>query len=68
MSPLHWAVDRVHYELTELLLKSGASPKLTDQEVQTALDYAETCEYDKIISLLQTKLKEIDMDKDEKLK
>jgi ankyrin repeat protein len=50
-------VDRGHYEVTELLLKSGADPKTEDNDGQTPLDYAVTCEYENITSLLQEKLK-----------
>ncbi|CAL8144117.1 unnamed protein product [Orchesella dallaii] len=53
---LHWAADRGRTEVCEILLKAGANPELKDEDEQTPLDYATTCEHDDIIQLLQRHL------------
>ena len=52
MTLLHFAVDRGHLEMTQLLLSTGADKTIVDKDGMTALDYATICEYDSIISLL----------------
>ncbi|XP_027110030.1 acyl-CoA-binding domain-containing protein 1-like [Coffea eugenioides] len=43
-APLHWAVDRGHLNVTELLLSKGADINAKDNDGQTALHYAAVCE------------------------
>ncbi|ONK63971.1 uncharacterized protein A4U43_C07F20790 [Asparagus officinalis] len=51
-TPLHWAVDRGHYNVVELLLKKNADVNAKDNEGQTALHYAVLCEREAIAELL----------------
>lgn len=51
-SPLHWAVDGGHAALVECLLGRGADVGLKDSQGDTALDYAELCEYEEIAAVL----------------
>ncbi|PIN21417.1 Acyl-CoA-binding protein [Handroanthus impetiginosus] len=51
-TPLHWAVDRGHMNVTELLLKKNADVDTKDNEGQTALHYAAVCERAAIAELL----------------
>jgi len=53
---LHWAADRGHIGVCDILLKAGANPELEDEDEQTPLDYATTCEHDDIIQLLERHL------------
>ncbi|KAL3199662.1 hypothetical protein MRX96_001414 [Rhipicephalus microplus] len=43
MCMLHWACDRGHLEIVELLLDKGADPEAKDEEGQTPLHYASSC-------------------------
>lgn len=43
-TPLHWAVDRGHLNVTELLLSKGGDINAQDNDGQTALHYAAVCE------------------------
>ncbi|KAL3521668.1 hypothetical protein ACH5RR_019817 [Cinchona calisaya] len=43
-TPLHWAVDRGHLKVTELLLSKDADINAKDNDGQTALHYAVICE------------------------
>ena len=45
---LHWAADRGHLTVVELLLDRGASVDSKDGEGQTALHYATLCEFPEI--------------------
>ncbi|EPS69902.1 hypothetical protein M569_04861 [Genlisea aurea] len=51
-TPLHWAVDRGHLNISELLLKNNADINAKDNEGQTALHYAAICERSDIAKLL----------------
>ncbi|KAI3735430.1 hypothetical protein L6452_14927 [Arctium lappa] len=51
-TPLHWAVDRGHIDVAELLLDKNADVNLKDNEGQTALHYAAVCEREAIGELL----------------
>ncbi|KAL6541487.1 Acyl-CoA-binding domain-containing protein 1 [Orobanche gracilis] len=51
-TPLHWAVDRGHLNVTALLLGKNADVNAQDGEGQTALHYAAVCERTDIAELL----------------
>ncbi|GER34294.1 acyl-CoA-binding domain-containing protein 1 [Striga asiatica] len=51
-TPLHWAVDRGHLNVTALLLDKNADVNAKDDEGQTALHYAAVCERSSIAELL----------------
>ncbi|KAH6809715.1 acyl-CoA binding protein 2 [Perilla frutescens var. frutescens] len=51
-TPLHWAVDRGHVNITALLLKRNADVNAKDKEGQAALHYAAVCERADIAKLL----------------
>ncbi|KAL7146112.1 hypothetical protein ABFS83_06G019300 [Erythranthe nasuta] len=51
-TPLHWAVDRGHLNVTALLLEKNADVNAKDDEGQTALHYAALCERNAIAELL----------------
>ncbi|XP_017422262.1 acyl-CoA-binding domain-containing protein 1 isoform X2 [Vigna angularis] len=51
-TPLHWAVDRGHLNVTELLLSKNADVNAKDNDGQTALHYAVTCEREGIAEYL----------------
>nr|XP_043608427.1 acyl-CoA-binding domain-containing protein 1-like [Erigeron canadensis] len=51
-TPLHWAVDRGHIDVAELLLSRNADVNLQDNEGQTPLHYAAVCEREAIAELL----------------
>ncbi|GER46727.1 acyl-CoA-binding domain-containing protein 1 [Striga asiatica] len=51
-TPLHWAVDRGHLNVTALLLDKNADVNAKDDEGQTALHYAAVCERTTIAELL----------------
>nr|GEV48554.1 acyl-CoA-binding domain-containing protein 1-like [Tanacetum cinerariifolium] len=51
-TPLHWAVDRGHIDVVELLLSRNADVNLKDNEGQTPLHYAAVCERKEIGELL----------------
>jgi ankyrin repeat protein len=46
MTPLHYAVDRCSIEAIRFLLENGADIDAADEDGQTALDIAETCEHE----------------------
>ncbi|QCE15560.1 acyl-CoA-binding domain-containing protein 1 [Vigna unguiculata] len=51
-TPLHWAVDRGHLNVTELLVSKNADVNAKDNDGQTALHYAVTCEREGIAEYL----------------
>jgi len=53
LSLLHWVVDRGHIDACRILLSNGANPLIADEDGQTPLDYAITCEHESIIDLLK---------------
>lgn len=51
-TPLHWAVDRGHINMTEMLVSRNADVNAKDNEGQTPLHYAATCEREDIAKYL----------------
>ncbi|KAI3953450.1 hypothetical protein MKW92_006962 [Papaver armeniacum] len=51
-SPLHWAVDRGHLDMVELLLSKNADVNAQDNEGQTPLHYAAMCDREAIAEIL----------------
>ncbi|KAB2596834.1 acyl-CoA-binding domain-containing protein 1-like [Pyrus ussuriensis x Pyrus communis] len=51
-TPLHWAVDRGHLNMTELLVSKNANVNEKDNEGQTALHYAVMCDREGIAEFL----------------
>ncbi|KAK7410732.1 hypothetical protein VNO78_01758 [Psophocarpus tetragonolobus] len=51
-TPLHWAVDRGHLNVTELLVGRNADVNAQDNDGQTPLHYAVTCEREAIAEYL----------------
>ncbi|KAL6844337.1 hypothetical protein ACP4OV_026010 [Aristida adscensionis] len=51
-TPLHWAVDRGHLNVVEVLANANADLNAQDNEGQTALHYAVLCEREDIAELL----------------
>ncbi|XP_050385755.1 acyl-CoA-binding domain-containing protein 1 isoform X2 [Argentina anserina] len=51
-TPLHWAVDRGHLHMAEMLVKRNADINAKDNEGQTALHYAAVCEREGIAEYL----------------
>ncbi|KAF3432792.1 hypothetical protein FNV43_RR23894 [Rhamnella rubrinervis] len=51
-TPLHWAVDRGHLNMTELLVSRNADVNAKDNEGQTPLHYAAVCEREAIAEYL----------------
>lgn len=51
-TPLHWAVDRGHLNVTELLVSRNADVDAKDNEGQTSLHYAAMCEREAIAEYL----------------
>ncbi|RYR48138.1 hypothetical protein Ahy_A07g034128 isoform B [Arachis hypogaea] len=51
-TPLHWAVDRGHRNVTELLLERNADVNCKDNEGQTPLHYAVMCDREAIAEYL----------------
>ncbi|RDX66025.1 Acyl-CoA-binding domain-containing protein 2 [Mucuna pruriens] len=51
-TPLHWAVDRGHLDVTELLVGRNVDVNAKDNDGQTPLHYAVTCEREAIAEYL----------------
>ncbi|KAL7586194.1 hypothetical protein Lser_V15G35808 [Lactuca serriola] len=51
-TPLHWAVDRGHIDVVQLLLSMNADVNSKDNEGQAALHYAVVCGREEILELL----------------
>ncbi|PON81239.1 Notch [Trema orientale] len=51
-TPLHWAVDRGHLNMSELLVSRNADVNAKDNEGQTPLHYAAMCEREAIAEYL----------------
>lgn len=45
MTPLHFAVDRGHFEIVKLLIQSGSNVNQVNSDGQTPLMIAVTCEH-----------------------
>ncbi|KAA0203938.1 hypothetical protein HAZT_HAZT009291 [Hyalella azteca] len=52
MTGLHWAADRGHRDVAELLLDRGADVNAQDEGGQTPLHYAASCGYEALVCLL----------------
>nr|GMC53311.1 acyl-CoA-binding domain-containing protein 1-like [Ipomoea batatas]GMD20514.1 acyl-CoA-binding domain-containing protein 1-like [Ipomoea batatas] len=63
-TPLHWAVDRGHLNITKVLLSKSANVNAKDNEGQAPLHYAAVCEREDIAELLVKHNADIDV-KDE---
>lgn len=51
-TPLHWAVDRGHLNVVEMLLRRNVDVNAKDNEGQTPLHYAAVCDREAIAELL----------------
>lgn len=51
-TPLHWAVDRGHLNVAELLVRKNADVNVKDNDGQTPLHYAVVCEREAIAKFL----------------
>ncbi|OVA14735.1 Acyl-CoA-binding protein [Macleaya cordata] len=60
-SPLHWAVDRGHLNIVELLLSKNADVNAQDNEGQTPLHYAAMCDREVIAECLVKKNADTDV-------
>ncbi|KAJ0966727.1 hypothetical protein J5N97_023644 [Dioscorea zingiberensis] len=68
-TPLHWAVDRGHFDVVEILLRRNADVNAKDNEGQTPLHYAVVCEHEAIAKLLVEHNADVDLkDDDDDLK
>jgi ankyrin repeat protein len=52
MTPLHFAADRGHIEIVNILIANGADVNAVDEEGQTPLMIAEICDNQVIFSYL----------------
>lgn len=51
-TPLHWAIDRGHFEIAKLLFDKNADVNAKDNEGQTPLHYAVVCDREAIAEFL----------------
>ncbi|KAF6136196.1 hypothetical protein GIB67_001605 [Kingdonia uniflora] len=51
-TPLHWAVDRGHFDMVDLLLRKDADVNAKDNEGQTPLHYAAMCDREAVAEFL----------------
>ncbi|XP_022763640.1 acyl-CoA-binding domain-containing protein 1-like isoform X2 [Durio zibethinus] len=63
-TPLHWAVDRGHFKITEALVSRNADVNAKDNEGQTPLHYAVVCEREDIAEFLVKQNADKDMKDD----
>lgn len=53
LAAIHWAADRGHHQILDILLKNGANVNLIDKDTgQTALHYAISCSHIECIKIL----------------
>ncbi|XP_057462409.1 acyl-CoA-binding domain-containing protein 1-like isoform X2 [Actinidia eriantha] len=64
-TPLHWAVDRGHLNITELLVRKNADVNAKDNEGQSALHYAAVCEREAIAEFLVKQSADVDLKDDD---
>ncbi|GFS32238.1 acyl-CoA binding protein 1 [Actinidia rufa] len=64
-TPLHWAVDRGHLNITELLVRMNADVNAKDNEGQSALHYAAVCEREAIAEFLVKQSADVDLKDDD---
>ncbi|EOY23605.1 Acyl-CoA binding protein 2 isoform 2 [Theobroma cacao] len=64
-TPLHWAVDRGHFKITEALVSRNADVNAKDNEGQTPLHYAVVCEREDIAEFLVKQNADKDMEDDD---
>ncbi|KAK6936657.1 Acyl-CoA-binding protein, ACBP [Dillenia turbinata] len=60
-TPLHWAVDRGHLNVTELLVTRNADINAKDNDGQTPLHYAAVCERKDIAEFLVKQKADVDV-------
>lgn len=64
-TPLHWAVDRGHLNITELLVSKNADINAKDNEGQSALHYAAVCDREAIAEFLVKQNADTDLKDDD---
>ncbi|PSS32982.1 Acyl-CoA-binding domain-containing protein [Actinidia chinensis var. chinensis] len=64
-TPLHWAVDRGHLNITEFLVRKNADVNAKDNEGQSALHYAAVCDREAIAEFLVKQNADTDLKDDD---
>ncbi|KAK3229633.1 hypothetical protein Dsin_001514 [Dipteronia sinensis] len=64
-TPLHWAVDRGHFHITEVLLSRKSDVNAKDNEGQTPLHYAVVCERETLAKFLVKQNADLDLRDDD---